>query len=66
MHTFTKNHISVCINDKLTYLREHGSIAVPGYMRPEGVVIYQPHSKYTYKVTLENDEAPKGSWGSNA
>jgi len=42
------------------HLRAHGSRAVPGYVRPEGIVIYHEHSKSYFKVTLENDEMTKG------
>lgn len=41
-------------------LRLEGSSAAPGFMRPEGVVVYLPASGTMYKVTLENDEVPKG------
>lgn len=40
-------------------LRGHGSFAAPGFMNPEGVVIYHEASKKCFKVTLENDESPK-------
>jgi RNA ligase len=40
-------------------LREKGSIAAPGYMKPEGVVVYHTASGNLYKVTVEHDEAPK-------
>lgn len=41
-------------------LREYGSVLVPGFMRPEGIVVYHTAGGHLYKVTLENDEAPKG------
>jgi hypothetical protein len=44
----------------LAQLREHGSVAAPGFMKPEGVVIFHAHGGHLYKVTLEKDEAPKG------
>lgn len=40
-------------------LREHGSFAAPGFMDPEGVVVYHTHANQYFKVTLENDELPK-------
>lgn len=49
------------IEDKLDELRHHGSIAVPGFMRPEGIVIFDTASRGLHKITLENDNAPKGS-----
>ncbi len=41
-------------------LRDHGSLAAPGFMQPEGVIVYHTQSKQVYKVLLENDEIPKG------
>lgn len=43
----------------LDYLRENGSQAAPGYMRPEGVVLYHTAAAKCFKVTLESDEVPK-------
>lgn len=43
----------------LDVLRTCGSIASPGFMRPEGIVIYHPASGQLFKKTLENDESPK-------
>ena len=39
-------------------LREHGSQAAPGFMRPEGICVV--HDRRTYKVLLENDDKHKG------
>jgi hypothetical protein len=43
-------------------LRDKGSAAAPGYMNPEGIVIYHlGKTKDTYfKKTFENDEKGKG------
>lgn len=41
-------------------LRAEGSRAAPGYMRPEGVIVYLPAARSLFKVTLEKDEQPKG------
>ena len=40
-------------------LIEGGSVAAPGYMKPEGIVIFHTASNHSYKVTLENDKVPK-------
>lgn len=48
------------INDSVEQLRHFGSVAAPGFMRPEGVVVFHTASKQVYKVLLENDELPKG------
>lgn len=43
----------------LEELKEKGSIASPGFMHPEGIVVYHTASKQLYKKTIENDEKPK-------
>jgi len=47
--------------DELYDLESQGSRAVPGYLEPEGVVIYHEAAGMSFKVTLEHDEAPKGT-----
>ena len=49
------------IETVLAMLRDAGSAAAPGYMKPEGIVIYHTAAKTMFKVTLEHDEKPKGS-----
>lgn len=44
----------------LDMLIKNGSQAVPGYMKPEGIVIYHKASNQLFKKTIENDEVPKG------
>jgi len=44
----------------LTALRMGGSFAEPGFMKPEGVVIFHTASSQLFKVTLEKDAEPKG------
>jgi hypothetical protein len=43
----------------LAILRRDGSIAAPGFMKPEGVVVFHTAGSHLYKVTLEKDEVPK-------
>ena len=40
-------------------LRENGSKAAPGFMRPEGIVCFHIAGNFGFKKTLEKDEAPK-------
>lgn len=47
------------IESVLSYLQETGSRASPGFMRPEGIVIFHVASGHLYKITLENDGKPK-------
>lgn len=37
-----------------------GSVAAPGYPRPEGVVIFHVAANLCFKKTIERDESPKG------
>ena len=43
------------IDDMLTMLRERGSVAAPGFMEPEGIVVFHSASQTMSKVTLGND-----------
>lgn len=40
-------------------LRTNGSRAAPGFMRPEGVIVYHTAARTLFKATLEKDEEPK-------
>lgn len=51
------------INAEMTALRIGGSIAQPGFTKPEGIVVFHTASREPFKVTLEGDEAPKGAAG---
>jgi hypothetical protein len=48
------------VKDCLRRLAESGSAAVPGWMKPEGVVIFHCPSRQLFKTTIENDAKPKG------
>ncbi len=52
---FNTNHIEAV----LQRLKEHGSVASPGFMRPEGIVIYHIAGNVGFKKTIEKDEVPK-------
>lgn len=53
---FTTEAVDVAIAD----LRSGGSRAVPGCMRPEGVIVYHLAARALFKKTLEKDEIFKG------
>ncbi len=70
----TNNRISCChvvptiwrgnfdtseINDFVEMLRIEGSFAAPGFLKPEGLVVYHTASGTLFKKTLDRDEAPK-------
>lgn len=48
------------IRDSLNVLKEHGSMAAPGFMNPEGICLYHSSSRQVQKVTLDNNDA--GKW----
>lgn len=41
-------------------LETFGSVAAPGYDRPEGVIVYHVAANQLFKVLIENDDQPKG------
>lgn len=41
-------------------LKLHGSFAAPGYMKPEGIVVYHSAGNHLYKMTYEHDMEGKG------
>ena len=45
--------------DTLENLRVGGSVVAPGFMNPEGIIIYHTASRHMFKKTIENDELPK-------
>lgn len=48
------------INLILAGLGESGSVAAPGFMQPEGIVIYHTAGNNLFKITFENDAEWKG------
>ncbi len=47
------------VDEIIECLRSHGSYAVPGFLNPEGIVIYHSASNTCFKKTIEHDESPK-------
>jgi hypothetical protein len=43
----------------LDFLKLHGSQASPGFMKPEGIVIFHTASNLCFKKTIEKDDIPK-------
>lgn len=54
---FDESEIIRCLNT----LGGYGSHAAPGFMKPEGVIIYHTAAGIGFKKTLEKDEQPKGA-----
>jgi hypothetical protein len=48
------------VDYQLDFLREHGSQAAPGFMKPEGVVLFHVAGNCGFKKTIEKDQEPKG------
>jgi hypothetical protein len=48
------------VEDCLENLRDGGSVACPGFMNPEGIVVFHVAGMVGFKKTLENDDVPKG------
>ena len=53
---FSTGAIDVC----LQRLKDEGSRVAPGFMKPEGVVIFHPQGNIGFKKTIEKDEEYKG------
>lgn len=47
------------IHGLLAELREFGSDAAPGFMKPEGLIVYHVAGNLYFKKTIEKDEEPK-------
>jgi RNA ligase len=50
---------TLAVDVEIESLRITGSLAAPGYMNPEGIVVYHTAANSMFKVTLDNDEKPK-------
>lgn len=40
-------------------LKETGSQAAPGFMNPEGIIVFMTAARHLYKVLADNDDQPK-------
>jgi len=49
----------LAIEETLYNLKTHGSVVAPGYMNPEGIVIFHTAANQMFKITFENDESHK-------
>ena len=48
------------VQTQLNQLQQDGSKAAPGFMKPEGIVIYHKAADTLFKKTIDKDEEPKG------
>lgn len=52
---------TTAIDDCLKRLTESGSVAAPGFMKPEGIIVYHTASRALFKKTIERDSEPKSA-----
>lgn len=52
---FGEEHITGALNR----LEAMGSVAAPGFMDPEGIVVFHQAARQMFKVTIKDDEVPK-------
>lgn len=57
---FTGTFDTGLVKLELMNLRSRGSVAAPGYMNPEGVVVWHVAGNVGFKKTLDKDDQPKG------
>ena len=48
------------VNGQIGVLAMAGSVAAPGFMKPEGIVVYHVAGNIGFKKTIEKDDVPKG------
>lgn len=48
-----------CVEDAVNSLTAQGSVAAPGFMDPEGIVIWHSTGMQMFKKTCKGDESPK-------
>lgn len=54
------------IEGALERLKQEGSVASPGFMKPEGVIVYHVASRTLFKKTIEKDDEPKSKQSATA
>jgi hypothetical protein len=55
-------NINAVAEEAIGMLAASGSFAAPGFDNPEGVVVFHTAARRNYKVTIEGDEAAKGTF----
>ncbi|MEU8086364.1 RNA ligase family protein [Micromonospora sp. NPDC049101] len=54
------NVITHAVQTALTTLTRFGSVLAPGFMQPEGLMVYHVAGGHYYKVLIDGDAHPKG------
>lgn len=57
---YTGVFTTATVEAALAALERDGSVAAPGFMDPEGVVVYHTAAGVGFKKTIKKDEQPKG------
>jgi len=57
---YTGPFTTEAVRETLIKLQETGSVAAPGFMRPEGIITYHTASGHLYKTTLDKHDQHKG------
>ena len=55
----TETTLVVDVDAAIDGLRRNGSVAAPGFLKPEGIVIWHEAARQYFKKTLEKDDVPK-------
>ena len=50
---------TTAVDDAIADLVANGSRAAPGFMDPEGVIVFHPAANMMFKRTIKADESPK-------
>lgn len=50
---------TAAVDECIERLRQTGSVAAPGFMRPEGVVVFHTAGNIGFKRSIDKDEVPK-------
>lgn len=50
----------IATRDVMTRLNRDGSVAAPGFMNPEGIIVFHKAANSMFKVTCRDDAIPKG------
>lgn len=53
------NFSLIMIEGALCDLEEKGSVAVPGFMQPEGIIVFHVAASILFKKTIVDDQSPK-------
>jgi len=56
---FTGEFTTDAVDSTMDTLKETGSIAAPGFNKPEGIVVYHTRLKEMLKITFEHDDTGK-------